>query len=550
MKPSSTGHIARSISRSLGGNLRIDGDGILLEEPPFPDVNLPTDVFRHQYFLYNLLRKREVQDGGLREVAVAAFLKTEQQCYQIEQSGSILDNLDWLAKWSILRARQLCHDVLGSVPHDWYRECVFTGGASTSRGRSSSHPALKWWASPPLDVTPLALPYLEAFKSHCDVIDAVWDDPGALSSDSTLGRRWYKIVPGSRLETVPKSYKTDRVIMIEPDGNMLLQKGVGNCIRKRLRRYGVNLNSQTYNQKLALAGSRDGSLGTIDLSAASDSVTLAILRILLPEDWYSLVWALRSHYYFLDGKWHKMVKCSSMGNGFTFELESLVFFCLTRAVVDLLKPTDRRIAIFGDDIIVASSVCGALESVLNRCGFLLNKEKSFWRGPFRESCGKHYHAGADVTPVYMKSSLECLSQRYRLYNQVRMWAGGEFYDRRYAQVLDSILATIPLRDRCQVPLEYSSTSGLWFGDVCTKKIRMRMRRSSLCVLDFWVYTPKTIDLTDRIDSECAWFYRFCEGWAPSDTFGFSEYAPLRVERQGGLVHRRVAIPAVVPRPSP
>lgn len=544
MKPNFTCHILRAIARSIGADLKIDHLGLLSEEPSVPDTQLPSDEFRHQWFVYNLLRKREVDRECTTEAALAAFRQSEAQCLTIEKTGSITANLDWLSKWSLLGARNIAHEILGSVPSNWYQECTFTGGASTSRRRSDSHPALKWWASPSLHVTPLAYRHLEALRKSSPVIDTAWSDPGILSMSScTREVSYFKIVPGSRLELVEKNYKTKRAILIEPDGNMLLQKGVGNIIRRRLKTVGINLNDQTRNQRLAFAGSLSGSLGTIDLSAASDSVSLSLLRLLLPEDWYQLIYELRSPCYYHDGSWHTMRKVSSMGNGFTFELESLVFYCLTKAVVNLLRPADTRIGIYGDDIIVASSVCGALESVLNRCGFSLNKEKSYWHGPFRESCGKHYHNGADVTPVYAKKDLSCLSQCYRLYNQIRDWAGGDFVDSRYTELLEVVLSSIPVRDRTQVPREFSPTSGLWFRDVAHRKVRYYMTSDGVPTLSFSVFRQERFDLTDRCDPELAWLYRLCERWVPSDPLGLSDYTPFALVREGKLVRQRVSIPA-------
>lgn len=537
MKPSLTSHLARSILKHLGSDLRVDENGLPMGEV-FVDFEKDTDDVRRDYLAYNLLRKREVKDGdSLRAIAIKGFIETERRCHQIEETGSITANLDWLARWALLSARGIMHRVLGNVPSDWYRECVFTGGASTSRNRQSSHPATKWWAIPSLDVTYLALPHLSALKASCEVLDTYWDDPGVLSGASS-SLPWYRVVPGSRLETVEKTYKTDRVIMIEPDGNMLLQKGVGNIIRRRLKAEGIDLNDQTRNQRLAYAGSCNGSLGTIDLSSASDSITLSLLRLLLPSDWYDLVFELRSPYYLLDGVWTKMTKCSSMGNGFTFELESAVFYALSKAVVELLKPTDRRVAVYGDDIIVASSVCGALESVLNRCGFLLNREKSFWKGGFRESCGKHYHFGADVTPVYLKADLDCISERFRLYNQLRYWTGGVHNDPRYTPMLNAILATIPKRDRVQVPVEYGDNTGLHFEDVATHRV-IKRRINSVIQISFVAYTRSQIDLTPLLESECAWLYRHTERWEPSCPLGLKTYEPLSVVRQGELERTRI-----------
>lgn len=530
MKPTKTCHITRAILRNLGSTLETDHNGLYMTSPSFPDVHQSTDSFRSEWLAYNIARKRELDSPDTEQAARLAFVEAESKCETIERQGLPALRDHQHAKL-LYRAAQIMQDLIGDrPPSDWFRYCEFTGGASTSRNRSESHPSLKWWASPQLEVTPLALKHLEAFRASCQVIDAAWSDPGILSATTYVPKAplYWRLVPGSRLDFVEKNYRTKRTILIEPDGNMLLQKGVGGIFRKCLRAVGINLNSQKRNQRLAFAGSVSGSLGTIDIAAASDSVTLALLRVLLPWEWYKLIYELRSPVYRDGDEWKTMRKVSSMGNGFTFELESAVFYCLTKAVVDIQKPSETRVAVFGDDIIVASEVCASLSGFLVSCGFEVNTEKSFWEGPFRESCGKHYHAGADVTPVYIKPDLD-LDQLYRLYNQLRSWAGGDHGfspDPRFHPMLDAVLAAIPKKDRSQVPLEYSSTSGLYYADVCENLITRRHTSRG----DFIRFVVYEQDLhyypDDMLEDELRWLYAHMSGYGSSCPLGTEEYLKL------------------------
>lgn len=547
MKPTTTCHILRATLKAVGSAIRIDPQGLMPVEPSMPAVEQPSASFRDEWFAYNLARKREVDRPETEEKARADFTISEARCAAIEKNG-ILGNLDWLSKNVLLIARRIAHEILSdAVPHDWLQFCSFTGGASTSRRRSGSHPALKWWASPSLDVTPLALRHLYALRDSSVALQAAWGDPGILDCDSySLDRVFFRLVPGSRLEFVEKNYKTKRAILIEPDGNMVLQKAVGNIIRKRLKTVGINLDDQKRNQRLAFAGSITGTLGTVDLSAASDSVTCELTRILLPDAWAQLIHELRSPCYLDGDTWKTMRKLSSMGNGFTFEMESLLFYCLTQATVELLRPTETRVGVYGDDIIVASSVCGALESVFNRCGFTFNKEKSFWRGPFRESCGMHYHNGLDVTPVYCKSDLVCYSEIFRLYNQLRSWASHHCdiaADERFSSCLAMILELVPLKHRNQIPYELSPTEGLYFPDVCHRRIRVIRTRRQHVVIRFRRFAPARLDLSDRFASECAWLYRHVERWEPSCPLGTRVYTSLSLVREGKLEFVPVEMPA-------
>lgn len=232
---------------------------------------------------------------------------------------------------------------------------------------------------------------------------------------SPLLKTFLKIVEGGRYDTVPKTSVIDRSIIVEPRGNSFLQKSVGTFIRRRLLRAGVNLNDQGINQRLAQKAFREN-LATIDLEMASDSIADELVHILLPVDWYNLLSDLRSPKVSLDGSFHKLEKFSSMGNGFTFELESLIFAAAAYAVTSETKH-GYAFSVYGDDIIVHQSSAGELVSLLEALGFTVNTEKSFVTGMFYESCGKHYFGDHDVTPIYQKEDFDDV-EAIRSFNRV------------------------------------------------------------------------------------------------------------------------------------
>lgn len=219
------------------------------------------------------------------------------------------------------------------------------------------------------------------------------------------------IHPG-KLEFVPKSAKTDRAIIVEPWLNQLGQLAYGDYIARRLKRFGVDLSDQERNKLLAREGSITGALATLDLSSASDSISTGLVEHLLPEPWFELLSRLRTGTVIDKDRVEKRLhKFSSMGNGFTFPLESLIFWALTRACCD-----DREIvSVYGDDIICPTHRVGSVLSVLTSCGFTVNKEKSFWEGPFRESCGGDYLSGIDVRPCFITGPLTG-HDAFRLHN--------------------------------------------------------------------------------------------------------------------------------------
>lgn len=227
-------------------------------------------------------------------------------------------------------------------------------------------------------------------------------------------------VGGNRFLTVPKNAKTDRCIAAEPTMNSFIQLGVGSYLRRCLKLRGVDLDDQTVNQRLALAASAEN-LATLDLSMASDTISRELVRSLLPLDWWLLLDDLRCKASIVKRRSVTLEKFSSMGNGFTFELESLIFWALCSACIEQTESRDI-LAVFGDDLIVPSEAVALITEVLGVCGFVLNEDKSFSSGPFRESCGKHYFSGIDVTPVYQKKLVTSSAECIRLANRLVRWS--------------------------------------------------------------------------------------------------------------------------------
>lgn len=235
--------------------------------------------------------------------------------------------------------------------------------------------------------------------------------------------RW-KAVAGSKLGFVPKSAKTDRPICTEPLINGVYQNGIGDLLVKKLRRAGCDLRSQERNQELARIGSITGQLATIDLKAASDTISLMTVFDLLPEDWFELLNITRSKSYTYMGGTYDFRKFSSMGNGFTFPLESLIFLTLTRACCDHLGIPDQDVSVYGDDIVCPVPIVPLLREVFDWYGFTINEDKSHYTGFFRESCGHDFFKGIFVRPIYIKerfSPAYIISRANLLYTDDYYW---------------------------------------------------------------------------------------------------------------------------------
>lgn len=207
-----------------------------------------------------------------------------------------------------------------------------------------------------------------------------------------------------KLVNVPKTSKSDRTITICSTGLAQLSAAYGNVLRRRLNSiFNVDLRLQEVNQTLA----NDYNNCTIDLSSASDSLTIGLVNHLFPQSIADLLTSLRTPYYHspLDDKVHAFNKFAGMGNGITFPLQTLIFHTAALAVCEYLGIDSKSVNTYGDDIIVPNACYDLLSILLRDLGFNLNIKKSHRDSdPLRESCGAHYIYGEDAKPVYLKQS--------------------------------------------------------------------------------------------------------------------------------------------------
>jgi hypothetical protein len=407
----------------------------LLERSVNPESYSNSSDFRDDYLAAEVLSKYPYLGINVDREAVAleTFRKAEIQCdetnFRLCRKYECGITSLYTPESIISLARLKILSLLG--PFSWDLASPHFGfgpGSTTSLRRSKGDAYFKYGAKRP-QVTKacsvlglLAIKQVPRWFSHLAEVNG--QDPDTLNGCSLDEQveRLLDIVPGNRVTTVPKNAKTDRVIAIEPDLNMYVQKGIGSVIRNRLRRVGVDLNNQHQNQVLAREGSLTGTLATIDLKSASDTVSMRLVEMLLPDDWYSALKQCRSPRGTLpSGELITYHKVSSMGNGFTFELESLIFWAICKSVIDIFRPDENRLSVYGDDIILSSSIYGTVSWILGFCGFTVNSKKSFANGPFRESCGKHFFNGDDVTPFYIRDDIKTCDRIFWFANSLRRW---------------------------------------------------------------------------------------------------------------------------------
>jgi len=236
------------------------------------------------------------------------------------------------------------------------------------------------------------------YLRHLDEVE--WLDPGSERP--------------ARVISVPKTLKTPRIIAIEPTCMQYMQQGLMELMVKYLESDNrvqdmVGFTDQEPNQLLACEGSLSGELATLDLSEASDRVSLRLVWTMLYNYGHFLeaVLATRSSRADVPGQGVSLLtKFASMGSALTFPMEECVFLtCIFYGIQsELGRPLTTRdiesyvgkVRVYADDLIVPVEFVPSVVSALELFGFKVNHNKSFWTGKFRESCGKEYYDGHEV----------------------------------------------------------------------------------------------------------------------------------------------------------
>lgn len=387
-----------------------------------------------------------------REVAKSKFIEAEQACqstneiFKLRRAG--LFNFEPWVDTVIHRARQKITRVLGELPHVRDLKLRFGPGATTLTKKKNASVVEKLQAgvSCSESLLPYAARLLEEMPQLSRLHNTLPPDPFeqlALARDelaaeinglrqafdlstsraqrretlTTLAAREQDLDELDReiqlrgvvdvvercpveithgvVEFVPKNAKTHRSIVKEPSLNTMIQLALGDHMAKRLSMHGIDIRNQEINKSLAKEGSLTGELGTLDLSSASDTISFEIVFELLPWDWAFMLSTCRSEKVLCDGDVIHLEKFSSMGNGYTFPLETLIFWALASSAAE-----DGFASVYGDDIIVSTHSVERVMRILEVCGFSINRKKSYWKGSFRESCGGDYLSGIDIRPYY------------------------------------------------------------------------------------------------------------------------------------------------------
>lgn len=396
----------RCLPRFLGGftDQIFDSVGALLLEPEVACIDAIRQVCRCVSKLFLVCSHERTR------IAASGFLKLEQEMRSVEVSNKALSEAFAFASgvvWSEL--------VIDGSFESFYDELVPRHGpGTTAEGlRGNAKFAFASW--------PLRLerefPFSEfgvASLRNPDAEARVSGIPYLLPRNETPVKVCF----------VPKTAKKPRVIAIEPVAMQFMQQSLSDWIRPRIESRGrytsghVNFSDQSVNSNLAHQASKDGVLATLDMSDASDMVSCKHVATMLRSvpAFRRCVFACRSTRAVLPGgKSFPLRKFASMGSAMCFPVEAMVFF-LTIVASRMVRSGKRLTArevfrqsrdvyVYGDDLVVPANEAPSIVYDLEAFGFRVNSAKSFWTGKFRESCGKDYYDGVDVTPVYLRYGL-------------------------------------------------------------------------------------------------------------------------------------------------
>lgn len=210
----------------------------------------------------------------------------------------------------------------------------------------------------------------------------------------------------SRLSCVPKDLEKSRVINIEECWRTTAAGPISDMLVKQCyeRTSGaINLFNNEPSRSLAVLGCRGGKFGTTDMSAASDSLSVEIIRSVFPQPFVDIVDHLRSHVTIVNDEAIKLNVFTLMGSRFTMAIQSLLYWAVYNVAADYVCTFGNRsrllhtCTVYGDDVNGHSDVCQTYCDIMTCLGWSVNYDKTYFSnqdldlpsfvGRYRESCG-------------------------------------------------------------------------------------------------------------------------------------------------------------------
>lgn len=358
--------------------------------------------FKRDYQMASILKRWRFEndlhtDDELEKEAINKFLQVQDRI-----AGTLLPGRG-IGAMVLEEAARLTAEMLGPYSaEEHYARGRFGKKASVGIPARKACEAERWelpisgssqqisWFIPVMDEDPLVVRYLT-------------EGSGAgYTAAFMAGHSVFQEVDELALALVPKTFKSLRAIMPNTTIGSYSSFGLGEMIRLRLKRAGYDIRTlQERHKSLARAGSARHHNVTLDLSSASDTISVELVERILPPDWFEVLNSQRiGNVRLPDGTLVASKTFATMGIGYTFPLQTLIFLNILRAIesVTFGRRDKRTISVYGDDMIFDQRMYEAVIDYFDWFGFVVNVDKTFHTGNFRESCGGDYYAGVDVRP--------------------------------------------------------------------------------------------------------------------------------------------------------
>jgi len=329
------------------------------------------------------------------------------------------------------------------------------------------------------------------------------------------------------LHSVPKNSTSRRTITIEPAVNMFCQQAWNGLLRKRISSdpflsRSITLDDQKPSQEMALLSSFTRSCATVDLSAASDRLSLDLVKMVFQHDTVLLDGLLlhRTPYVSSGNVTLILRKYAGMGNATTFPIQSIVFaFLSVKAILKSWSKTPSRrncrralrlVRVYGDDIILPTYAYSALCQELSDHGLKVNSKKSYYNSGFRESCGLDAYDGVEITPTYVRSDLDTPTDQSHFASLAstsnQLWMRGYYKASDYLrELVEEALGQLPLVLRNSPGIGWYSRTDSFEPHRWNKTLH-RWEQKTACI--------STRKQVDKVDGFPALLKFFCEPMSP------------------------------------
>lgn len=311
-----------------------------------------------------------------------------------------------------------------------------------------------------------------AEKIHHIYEDLPWlrEQPCAAFPRKELKHQFNGLRP-CEFRVVPKNWKTDRGIAIQPASIYAGFFNSCDILIKQLERRGVHINDQSYNWDHLGCVMQEWPVTTIDSSRASDSMWLHLVEACIPKWFLEFAQQLRAEVIVYNSQIHKLEMWATMGELDTFPIESMVYRCILQLAyelfqafeperfIDMQKRHDKLVSrfrkcdfnghryqmvnvyyalihVYGDDCQVPDDLFPYVEFLFNLFGLEMNREKTFTglqyllngdRIIYRESCGKETFGGSLTQPLYFprggydENTILTVSQLIQLQHELQLF---------------------------------------------------------------------------------------------------------------------------------